>query len=90
MELYINPERAEWPALCSRPSDDGAEIRERVEKIIKRVREGGDRALAEIAREIDGTAPEMPEVAPETIAAAASAVPENVRKAIQRSEGAHV
>ena len=83
MELYINPERAEWPALCSRPSDDGSEIRERVEKIIKRVREGGDQALAEIAREIDGTAPERPEVAPETIAAAASAVPENVRVAIQ-------
>ncbi len=83
MELYINPARSEWPALCSRPSDDNAEIRLRVAQIIKEVREGGDSAIARLTREIDGSTPEKTEVDAAAISAAAERVPAEVKEAIK-------
>ena len=83
MELYINPARSGWPALCSRPSDDNAEIRLRVAQIIKKVREGGDSAIARLTREIDGSAPEKTEVDAAAISAAAERVPAEVKEAIK-------
>ena len=83
MELYINPARSEWPVLCSRPSDDNAEIRLRVAQIIKEVREGGDSAIARLTREIDGSAPEKTEVDAAAISAAAERVPAEVKEAIK-------
>lgn len=83
MELYINPARSGWPALCSRPSDDNAEIRLRVAQIIKKVREGGDSAIARLTLEIDGSAPEKTEVDAAAISAAAERVPAEVKVAIK-------
>ena len=45
MDIRINPPRQEWPELCRRPSDVNPVVRERVEAIVGRVREGGDEAL---------------------------------------------
>ena len=82
MDIRINPPRKEWPELCRRPSDVNPVVRERVEAIVGRVREGGDEALRALSSEIDGFAPERFEVSAEEIRKASEQVPEQVKRAI--------
>lgn len=71
MKLYIEPKREQWKELCVRPSDSNPAVRERVAAILERVQNDSDKALFELAVEIDGFAPECLEV-PETVIEAAS------------------
>lgn len=82
MDIAINPERSSWKSFCVRPSDENPVVRERVEKIIARVREGGDRALRELAAEIDGFVPSSFEAGPEDFEKAAAAVDESLKEAV--------
>ena len=82
MDIRINPPKAEWPELCRRPSDVNPVVRERVEAIVGRVREGGDSALKALAAEIDGYVPERFEVSAEEIREASELVPQQVKDAI--------
>ena len=82
MDIRINPPRKEWPELCRRPADVNPVVRERVEAIVARVREGGDEALRALSSEIDGFAPERFEVSAEEIRKASEQVPEQVKRAI--------
>ena len=50
----MNPGREAWPALCRRAVGDDAVIEDRVRAILSRVRTGGDSALADITREVEG------------------------------------
>ena len=59
IRIYENPPRHQWSELQQRNSSDDDRISERVGEIIGRVREEGDRALFELARQIDGV--ELPE-----------------------------
>ena len=80
MELILNPQRSAWSALCARPSDSNPVIRERVEKIIGRVREGGDAEIKALAAEIDGRAPETLKVSRKRIEEAAAKVSPEVKR----------
>jgi histidinol dehydrogenase len=82
MDIRINPPRQEWPELCRRPSDVNPVVRERVEAIVGRVREGGDEALRALAAEIDGFVPERFEVSADEIREASELVPQEVKDAI--------
>ena len=82
MDIRINPPRQEWPELCRRPSDVNPVVRERVEAIVGRVREGGDEALKALAAEIDGFVPERFEISAEEIREASELVPKEVKDAI--------
>ena len=82
MDIRINPPRQEWPELCRRPSDVNPVVRERVEAIVGRVREGGDEALKALAAEIDGFVPERFEVLADEIREASKLVPQEVKDAI--------
>ena len=53
MKVYINPEKSLWPALTERVTTDDAVIEGRVNAILERVRRDGDKALIELAQEID-------------------------------------
>ena len=75
MDIRINPPRKEWPELCRRPAEVNPVVRERVEAIVARVREGGDEALRALSSEIDGFAPERFEVSAEEIRKASEQVP---------------
>ncbi|MBQ9476973.1 MAG: histidinol dehydrogenase [Bacteroidales bacterium] len=85
MKIYENPARNTWEAICRRPTADDPLVRERVEKIIGRVRADGDRALRELSTEIDGRCPEHFEVSREEIEEAAARVSEAVREAIRNA-----
>ena len=51
---YINPAKEEWAKLCERMVADDAVIAGRVDAIIERVKRDGDKAVRELAQEIDG------------------------------------
>ena len=54
METIVNPSPQQWKALCTRAVADDAVIEGRVRAILERVRTGGDAALVEITREVEG------------------------------------
>ena len=87
MRIYENPPRHQWSELQQRNSSDDDRISERVGEIIGRVREEGDRALFELARQIDGVELATLRVSEQEIAEAASAVPDEVRQAIGKAIG---
>ncbi len=84
--IFDNPQRKDWAKLIERniPKDD--EIAERVAQIIERVAEGGDAALSDIVRSIEGVAPSNFEVAAEVVAEASHKVNSELKEALQRAK----
>lgn len=54
MKIYLEPQKTLWPELTERVMTDDAVIEERVRAILDRVRKEGDKALKQLASEIDG------------------------------------
>lgn len=83
MNIIINPERKEWTALTARniPADD-PQVTEAVERIVAGVREGGDKALRDYARQFDGAEIDSLLVTDEEIAEAIARVSAEVARAI--------
>ncbi len=86
METYLNPARETWAELCSRPSNANPVVRERVEAILRRVREQGDEALRQLSLEIDRRPLEQIEVSPEEILEAEVRVSADVKRAVAAAE----
>lgn len=83
MKRYINPDKGQWAVLTERAMTDDAVIEERVAGIIRRVRDGGDKALMELAAEIDSVDLSAGiEVTAEEIALASQEVSEELKKAV--------
>ena len=82
MKKYINPDRSEWSALVKRVSVNDDVIAGRVEAILARVKSEGDKAIRELAREIDGVELDAIEVSADEFAEAASLVSQEVKDAI--------
>ena len=83
MRLTINPSQAEWPAICTRPSDENTVVRERVAAILDLVQMQGDEALRALSREIDGIPLTALEVSEAEFAEAEAAVGAAVKQAIE-------
>ncbi len=82
MKKYINPDRSEWGALVKRVSVNDDVIAGRVEAILARVKSEGDKAIRELAHEIDGVELDAIEVSADEFAEAASLVSQEVKDAI--------
>ena len=54
VRVYNNPQRSLWRELQERASFDDTIILERVKVILERIKNGGDAALREVVKEIDG------------------------------------
>jgi histidinol dehydrogenase len=54
MKVYNNPNRSEWPALLSRPTENFDSIEARVSAIMAQVKANGDAAIKELTQKIDG------------------------------------
>ena len=84
MNVYINPEKSLWPALTERVTTDDAVIEGRVNAILERVRKDGDKALVELAQEIDKVdLSEGVEVSEKEIAEAVASVSEELKAAVE-------
>ena len=85
MNIFIEPERSEWEALARRVHREDAVLEERVDGILRRIREGGDSALEEVIRSIEGWVPSPLLVTEEEFAEAEAAVPESLKAAIREA-----
>ena len=84
MNVYINPEKSLWPALTERVTTDDAVIEGRVSAILERVRKDGDKALVELAQEIDKVdLSQGVEVSVQEIAEAVASVSEELKVAVE-------
>lgn len=85
MEIIVNPSPKQWKALCTRAVADDAVIEERVRAILSRVETGGDAALVDITREVEGREVSSFLVSLNQIAAAADEVSEDLKAAIAKA-----
>lgn len=85
MEIIINPDRELWQRLCKRAETDDSVIEARVRAILERVRTGGDAALADITKEVEGRQVASFAVSAEEIAVASLQVSDAVKDAIARA-----
>ncbi len=85
MEIIVNPSPQQWKALCTRAVADDAVIEERVRAILSRVEAGGDAALADITREVEGRDVDSFLVSREQIAAASALVDADLKAAIAQA-----
>lgn len=82
LKIYNNPERADWPALTERFTRREEEITQQVTALLAEVRTGGDRALREITRHIEGRDAATFEIPAATRREAASRIPEELKEAL--------
>ena len=85
MKKYINPAKEEWTSLVKRVSVNDDVIAGRVDAIHARVQRDGDRAIIELAREIDGVELNGIEVVDAEYAEAATLVSQEVKDAIAKA-----
>lgn len=85
LQTYKSPSRAEWPALIQRATDDDSIIESRVRTILDHVRQGGDEALRNITKEIDGRCPESLQVSEAEFTEASALVSEELKAAIRQA-----
>ena len=86
MKRYNNPDRSLWPALTERVTVDDAVIEGRVQAILERVRALGDKALLEIALEIDKVdLASGIKVSPEEISQASDSLSQELKQAIEQA-----
>ena len=83
MNIYQNPAPQQWSELCRRAEQDNSLIAERVEVIVERVAKEGDKALYELAEQIDGVKLESLAVSEQEFADAEQSVSEDVKAAIE-------
>ena len=82
LNIYPNPERSEWAALTERCTRREEEITRQVASILDEVRTGGDWALRDITRRIEGRDCETFEVPADVRRAAAALIPEALKEAL--------
>ena len=83
MNIYLNPSPEQWPMLSRRAEQDNSLIAERVEAIVERVAKEGDKALYELAEQIDGVRLDSLAVSEQEFADAEQSVSEDVKAAIE-------
>ena len=85
MNIFQNPAPQQWSELCRRAEQDNSLIAERVEAIVERVAKEGDKAIYELAEQIDGVKLESLAVSEQEFADAEQSVSEDVKAAIEEA-----
>jgi histidinol dehydrogenase len=85
MKTYINPSYEQFKEISTRPSQDDPKAEAIVKAILERVEKDGDKALRELASEIDGISLGSLEVSPEEFAQAEGEVPEELKEALRNA-----
>ncbi|MBQ9819745.1 MAG: histidinol dehydrogenase [Bacteroidales bacterium] len=86
MTKQVCPDRAQWPALCSRGASDDGQVEQGVRDILEAVRTRGDEALVAFAERFDNvTLPQGLKVTPEEIREAQELVPAALQDAIRQA-----
>ena len=62
MEIFVNPPKEQWPELMARVSSNDDDIAAIVNDILRKVKDGGDVAIRQIATEVEGFCPDVLQV----------------------------
>ena len=82
MQIVLNPSRADWPSLLSRPANDTSAIEKSVAKMLQQVQRKGDKAVRAFTKTFDKATLRKLEVTPKEIKAARGWIDEQLKKAI--------
>lgn len=82
LKIYHSPVRSEWSALSERVTRQETEITQQVVDILTEIQTGGDRALSEITRRIEGRSVETFEIPAEMWRATEYMLSEELREAL--------
>ena len=82
MEIFVNPPKEQWSELMARVSTNDDDIAAIVSDILRKVKDGGDAAIRQIATEVEGFCPDALQVSEEEIAAAEEFVSAKLQRAI--------
>ena len=82
MEIFVNPPKEQWPELMARVSSNDDDIAAIVNDILRKVKDGGDAAIRQIATEVEGFCPDVLQVTEEEIAASEEFVSAKLQRAI--------
>ena len=83
MIRYNLPQKSEWKEICKRPSIDKNELEASVRSILQAVKLNGDEALFQYSEKFDNCQLESIEVSRAEIEAAADALSDELKAAIQ-------
>lgn len=86
MQVYKYPDRAAIQKIIKRPQASVDKLEKPVRKIIKKVREKGDKALLKLTKKLDGVQLENIAVSPEEINKAATQLSEELKAAIRQAK----
>jgi histidinol dehydrogenase len=86
MQVIIQPDRKDWKELLQRPYADNASVLQSVQVILDEVKKNGDAAIRQFAEKFDGVSLQGLEVSTEEINAAAKALPDELKAAIQQAK----
>lgn len=83
MNVYLNPPRSEWPAICRRPQFDNTELEASVRAILQDVKSHGDAAVGRYSETFDQLSPDAPvEISKEEMAGAEGLISDELKAAI--------
>ncbi len=82
MKTYINPQRSDWKALCTRPAVNKQDLNALIKDIFFAVETRGDQALMEYCKMFEAAVPQQFALPADTIAALAEEVSEGLQDAI--------
>ena len=80
--IFINPPKAQWPALVQRPRIDSKNLEKTVEEIIETVKQKGDESIKEYSFKFHGIRPNDLWVSREEIAKSSKMIGKDLIKAI--------
>ncbi len=86
MKLYSYPSREQWDELIKRPVADLSSLEKPVRKILRKVKENGDRAVRKFTHEYDGVKLKKIQVSESEIRNAATLLPEELKTAIRQAK----
>lgn len=86
MKQYSYPSREQWDELVKRPVTDITALEKPVRKILRKVKENGDRAVRKYTSEFDGVKLKKLRVTASEINKAAILIPEELRSAIRQAK----
>lgn len=86
MKISVSPDKAQWNALCTRPTMDIVQLFEIVRPIVDAVRTNGDAALREFEARFDHVQLEDFRVSQEEIATAETVLPTALKTAISNAK----
>jgi histidinol dehydrogenase len=83
MIVYKYPDKKDWKEILLRPAFDSSALEKKVQKILDKVKKGGDKAVIKFTKEFDGVKLKKLLVTEKEIADAVSFVSDELKEAIQ-------